>query len=195
MASVLQDVKFHRRNKKNRGFHLIPKIPFLSMNPKVIIITTFNRDQVLCSSIWNNANIKIGGNSVLYKTWDNHEIRYINDMLSPDGDFLSLCDIQNKYDVKINFLHYHGIKKAICKPYSHIISSSNNTLQNPFQGFNTSMILKEAKGCKQLYNVFLSGFQVKFKCIDKWNDLLSIHLIDKDWFKISHYNWKCTHEV
>ena len=35
-------VKFHRRNEKNRGFHLIPKTPFRSMNPKVIIITTFN---------------------------------------------------------------------------------------------------------------------------------------------------------
>ena len=34
-------VKFHRRNEKNRGFHLIPKTPFRSMNPKVIIITTF----------------------------------------------------------------------------------------------------------------------------------------------------------
>ena len=42
---------------------------------------------------------------------------------------------------------------------------------------------------------FLSGLQVKFKCIDKWNDLLSIHLMDEDWFKISHYNWKCTQEV
>ena len=79
----------------------------------ILLLVPVNRDQVLCSSIWNNANIKIGGNSVLYKTWDNHGIRYINDMLSPDGDFLSLCDIQNKYDVMINFLHYHGIKKAI----------------------------------------------------------------------------------
>ena len=32
----------HRRNEKNRGFHLIQTTPFRSMNPNVIIITTFN---------------------------------------------------------------------------------------------------------------------------------------------------------
>ena len=37
-------VKFHRRNEKNRGFHLIPKTPLRSMYPKVIIITTFKGD-------------------------------------------------------------------------------------------------------------------------------------------------------
>ena len=37
----LLHVKFHRRNEKNRGFHLIPKTPFRSMNPKVIGSYTF----------------------------------------------------------------------------------------------------------------------------------------------------------
>ena len=42
---LLLHIKIHRRiNEKNRGFHLIPKTPFRSMHPKVIIIliTTFN---------------------------------------------------------------------------------------------------------------------------------------------------------
>ena len=59
----------------------------------ILLLVPVNRDQVLCSSIWNNANINIGGNSVLYKTWDNHGIRYINYMLSPDGNFLSISKI------------------------------------------------------------------------------------------------------
>jgi hypothetical protein len=168
---------------------------FISWRDYTSLLFPMSRDQVLCSSIWNNTNIKVGGKSVFYKTWDNHGIRYINDLLSTDGDFMSLGEVQNKYDVKMNFLNYHGIKKAICKPFSYMLCDSNNTLQIPYQGFNTSMILKEAKGCKQLYNVFLSGMKVKFKCIDKWNYLLDINLSDKEWFNISHYNWKCTQEV
>ena len=37
----LLHIKFHRRNEKNRGFHLIPKTPFQWMNPKVIGLYTF----------------------------------------------------------------------------------------------------------------------------------------------------------
>ena len=37
----LLHAKFHTRNEKNRGFHLIPKTPFQWMNPKVIRSYTF----------------------------------------------------------------------------------------------------------------------------------------------------------
>ena len=39
----LLQVKFYRRNEKNRGFHLIPKTPFQWMNPKVIGSYTFKK--------------------------------------------------------------------------------------------------------------------------------------------------------
>ena len=168
---------------------------FTAWRDYTFLLVPTNRAQVLSSSIWNNINIKVGNKSVLYRAWDDHGIRYVNDLLSPDGDFLSLSDIQKKYNVRINFLHYYGIKKAICKQFSHVLCNSSITLQNPFQGLNTYTILKESKGCKQFYNVFCNGMQVKFKCIDKWNHHLGINLVDKEWFKISHYNWKCTQEV
>ena len=48
----LLHVIFHRRNEKNRSFHLIPKTPFRSMNPKVIGSYTFK--QLLFKTHWPN---------------------------------------------------------------------------------------------------------------------------------------------
>ena len=154
-----------------------------------------NREEVLSSSIWYNANIKVGKKSVLYKTWERHGIKYVNDLLDSNGVFLSLSSIQNNYKIKINFLQYYGIKRAIMAKFSHLLKSSNNILKNPFQGFNISIILKDVKGCKRFYNVFINCKQNQFKCINKWNQILNINFDNKEWFYICHYNWKCTNEV
>ena len=68
-------------------------------------------------------------------SWEKVGIKYINDLLSTEGEFLLLTDIQNKYNVKINFLQYHGMKRAIHEAFSNLLCSSNTTLHNPFQGF------------------------------------------------------------
>ena len=162
------------------------------------LLVPTNREQVLCSSIWNNINIKVGSKSVLYKAWDKGGIRYVNDLMSPDGEFLSLHDIQRKYyDVKINFLLYYGIKKSISKSFSHLLSDSSTciTLQNPFQGIFLRTIVKDIKGCKQQYNTFINALKVNFKCIEKWNNLLNINVTESDWKIVCNFNWKCTQEV
>ena len=88
-----------------------------------------NREEVLSSSIWYNANIKVGKKSVLYKTWERHGIKYVNDLLDSNGVFLSLSSIQNNYKIKINFIQCYGIKRAIMAKFSHLLKSSNNILK------------------------------------------------------------------
>jgi len=168
---------------------------FTAWRDLTLLLVPMNRDQVLSSSIWHNANIKVGNKSVLYRKWNNHGIRYVNDLLAPDGDFMSLSDIQNIYNVQINFLHFYGIKKAISKSFSHLLGNSDTILPSPFQGFNTNIILKDLKGCKRFYNIFVTGKKVYFKCMDKWNRLPGIDFVVNDWYKVCAYNWKCTQEV
>jgi len=160
-----------------------------------LLIAPKNREQVLSSSIWHNDNIKVGHKSVLYVNWDKHGIKYVNDLVAPDGEFLSLYDIQNKFDVKINFLHYYGIKQAISKSFSNLLKNSSTILQNPYQGLNTSIILKNSKGCKLFYNILINEKKVLFKCMVKWNNLLNVDFEVQDWVRMCHYNWKCTQEV
>jgi exonuclease III len=160
-----------------------------------LLLVPSNREQVLSSSIWHNANIEVGRKSVFYQNWDKHGIRYINDLLAPNGDFMSLHDIQNTYDMPINCIHFYGIKKAICKSYSNLLCKSTITLPNPYQGFNVNTLLKDKKGCKRFYNIFINANKVQYKCIEKWNQHLNSNFVDNDWFNLSYYNWKSTQDV
>lgn len=63
--------------------------------------------------LWYNPKITVGGNSVLYKNYQNSQVIFINDFISEDGRFLSYDYIQNSLKVKTNFLEYTGLKKAI----------------------------------------------------------------------------------
>ena len=63
--------------------------------------------------LWYNPKITVGGNSVLYKNYQNSQVIFINDLISEDGSFLSHDYIRNSLKVKTNFLEYTGLKKAI----------------------------------------------------------------------------------
>ena len=73
--------------------------------------------------------------------------------------------------------------------------STCTSLQNPCQDFYLRSILKDAKGCKQIYNTFINGLKVNFKCIEKWNHLLPINVSESVWKNVCNFNWKCTQDV
>ena len=63
--------------------------------------------------LWFNPFIKISGNSIFYKIWYDHSIKYINDIVDENGDFLSHNDINTMYNLNISFLDILSIKSAI----------------------------------------------------------------------------------
>ena len=94
----LLHVQFHRRNEKNKGFHLISKTPFRLTNPKVIIITTFKwiylfQAILLLHFIWwsrsrgiNRIKSQVGQSQlVLYRTATCHPSQTVShDGTEPD---------------------------------------------------------------------------------------------------------------
>ena len=133
--------------------------------------------------------------SYINKSWYKNGIRYVNDLLDQKGGFLSIEDLQTKYNVNKNFVQYNGIKQAIQKSFSHLLKNSNTTHKNPLQGFNVRCILKEAKGCKYFYSLFIDNKQVFFKCVNKWNLILNSNIDNNEWFYVCHYNWRSTYDV
>ena len=171
------------------------KSVFSAWKDFVLVLNPNNREEVLRSSIWHNAKIKVGNKSVLYKTWYDHGILYINDLLTKEGEFISVDDMYRKYGVRTNFLRLLGLRKAIENSFSNMLGQSKNVLQLPFQSLHVKTVRLDTKGCKRFYNIFQSGNKVEYKCINKWNALLASHISEVDWCKICFYNWKSTHDV
>ena len=63
--------------------------------------------------VWNNKEITIEHKSIFWAHLFEKEICFIQDLLDENGKFLSLDDLQVKYDVHLNFLQYFQLIAAI----------------------------------------------------------------------------------
>ena len=68
---------------------------------------------VLKTPIWYNNKIKIGNKTVFYSEWFIKGVRYINDLVNEENKFYSYIDFRNKYEIRTDFLTYHGIINTI----------------------------------------------------------------------------------
>ena len=50
---------------------------------------------------------------LFWKSWFDKKIFFIQDILSGDGNFLTFEEFQNKFRIKINYLHYFQLMAAI----------------------------------------------------------------------------------
>ena len=50
---------------------------------------------------------------LFWKSWFKRNIIFVQDILNADGNFLSLEEFQNKFNIKANFLHYFQLMAAI----------------------------------------------------------------------------------
>ena len=126
--------------------------------------------------LWNKETITIENNSLVWKTWFDKGIYFVQDLLDSRGNFLSFSEFQNKFHVKSNYLHYFQLIAAIpsylkkkakdCKPtldnlYSIIIS--------PSPGSETTLDLANMR-CKHYYKLFNENCINVPSGIKKWKD-------------------------
>jgi len=63
--------------------------------------------------LWNNKAITIENVHVFWRSWFKRKILYVQDVLNAEGNFLTIEKFQNKFKIKINFLHYFQLIAAI----------------------------------------------------------------------------------
>ena len=63
--------------------------------------------------LWLNKNIKIGNKEITWNAWHNKGINLIHDIANENGTFLSKANLEQKYNVKCDFLKYSALKDAI----------------------------------------------------------------------------------
>ena len=74
-----------------------------------------DKSEINSVCLWKNDNIRIGNRPIFYKEWANKGIWLINDLLDDKGNILSFQGFQNTFEIRTNFLTYHGLVCAVRK--------------------------------------------------------------------------------
>ena len=109
---------------------------------------------ILRTPIYFNENILMGGKDIFFKKFYNKGLYLINDFFTDEGRFYTNEDLNSIYNINMNFLQYHGIKKSI-EAYLKKMKTKNfsSKLHYPIIQSNIQLILKNKKGSKDIYNV------------------------------------------
>ena len=79
--------------------------------------------------IWSNKDITIEGKSLYWKTWSEHGVYFVQDLLNNIGKYLSYGEFKSKYNIEVNFIYYCQILSAIPKS----LKSKAMTIKKPLE--------------------------------------------------------------
>jgi hypothetical protein len=83
--------------------------------------------------LWLNKHIKVNNNEIKWKTWRDHNINMIHDIIDNEGKFLQNTEIESLYGLKCKFLQYNSLKDAIPKTWREkpkTIQVNRDTIQS-----------------------------------------------------------------
>jgi hypothetical protein len=133
--------------------------------------------------LFYNHKIIIGSKSLFTKTWFDAGVQYIADIYNVENKmFLSHEDFNTKYHLNANFLSFLSLVKSV-KSFLNSLNIDENNLQvDPRPGIPPYMkyILRQKKGCKDIYNSLNSNNAIPTSQ-KKWSDKLNITFEAKDW--------------
>lgn len=119
-------------------------------------------------------------------------IKYINDILKPDGTFLTFSEIKNEYGTKLNFIQYHGLLKCIKQICKHCAPSK---IIGPLKPLKLALLIQFEKSCKPFYDLLEKKNYYKPRCEEKWENILNTILGVDEWEKIHLLPFKCTKNI
>ena len=64
-------------------------------------------------NLWHNSLFKVGNSPIYYKTWATKGVREVRHLMKDENSFLSLTEFRERFNIKINYLTFHGIIAAI----------------------------------------------------------------------------------
>jgi len=70
---------------------------------RIVAHTPLSKNRVENEVIWNNKFVTIAGKSVLYRSWYEARVKYIKDLLTEDGNFMTLNVFQHTFSIKTHF--------------------------------------------------------------------------------------------
>ncbi len=133
-------------------------------------------DTILNQVIWNNQFITIKKMPFRWEKLIQHNIMYIKDLLSDNGNFLSHQELNDKYIVGCNFLNILHLRQSIIP--STWREAIHGTDVNNIHINRNNITLTDQNGnvldirhvnCKTIYWIFVCKTLRQPSCINKWS--------------------------
>ena len=121
--------------------------------------------------IWNNSELKIGGNTFYYKTWFNRGIKLIEHIYDyRKKDFYNFMDISNLYQIpNADFLKYNALLS--CIPNTWKLKLKEETINTKREENNLELILKSKHVNRLLYSIQIKNTKTNEKKSEqKWEE-------------------------
>ena len=122
--------------------------------------------------LWNNKSITVDNSTLFWRSWFEHGVAFVHDVLNADGRFLSFDKFKNNFNIKTNYLYYFQLIAAIPPDLkrratqnivpSHDFLSTTITFPNEI-----SINLAEMR-CKNYYNLFYGNCFIDPSGIRNW---------------------------
>ena len=145
---------------------------FQSFNMYAKSCSVRNRNEFLQESILFNPNILIGNKVINNKTLIEHDIFAVANFINNNGKTLSLRAFNEKYYVRLHFLEYNGILKAISK-YEEKVTNDETTAENnaASKQLFLTLLQKHKKCCRIAYKKLMAN-KTNPACCNKWKTIM-----------------------
>ena len=80
---------------------------------RIVGHTSRCKNEVDNEIIWNKKFVTIAENSVFYRSWYEAGVEYIKDLITEDGNLMTLNAFQHTFGIKPHFLQFLGLLNAI----------------------------------------------------------------------------------
>ncbi|XP_053387493.1 uncharacterized protein LOC128551109 [Mercenaria mercenaria] len=128
----------------------------------------------LSSPLLYNKNIKIGGIPINSQSWYKNGLFYVNDIINQNGVIYTLKELEEKLNIKLNFLQYIGFKASLTSYKSKIPKITGVTkLTYPIRPPIINLFFKSTKGCSDFYNILNKNNDVPTSK-GKWDNTYNI---------------------
>jgi hypothetical protein len=161
--------------------------------------------------IWLNKNIPLTKINIDWRKWSEKGINLIHHILDENGKFLSVAQLEVKYDLKVDFLKYNALKNTFPPSWRKILKTMKIT-ENAIH-FNEQVYLKVGKTNKpisqvtnkEVYWIFVKKIQIDpiiltrlkeyidplYECIE---DIFTIPMVIRD-TKIRAFQYKLLYNL
>ena len=151
------------------------------------------KDQdLIYQPIWYNSNIKIGNDSIFYKSWFKKGICNVHHMFTKDGLFMSYQQFTDRYQFYPPYTLFYGLKQAILTRWPYLQNMVLYDLPNYPTFIRFLMIYKS--NSISVYNVFMDKIQTH-NYVLRWSNELDLDMSDFWWEMVNLNIQKCSIDV
>ena len=116
------------------------------------------------SPLWHKSLIKVANHPIFFRNWSKQHVYYVKDLMGGDQTFLTMDEFIQKYQIKTNFLEYHGFLAAVQDAKQRSSTNNNNTSAKTL-----SELLKSRTFSRELHETLISAIvTVPYKSQNKW---------------------------